>query len=439
MVRLEHIRRRSPERWTLTFAADQVRHDIHVVYHEPPKLPPLIWRICLEELSLACLADLSTATMARKAVLPDPGAVGRDYFLSACHALRLESLHDTGGPLTDLPLLLSTTEGLPRGIGIPPGRPDRLLLLMGGGKDSLYCYRLLSQARYDLHCFYLTEPRRTWQQLRRVRDHLAPETTQHRVFLDVSRRGPLERRFGRRYFSQFQIGQVVAAALPYALSSGCRYMVLGLERSSDQSMTTYGGMQVNHQHQKTTALISAYNCHIQRRLDTHLALTSPLKGLYDMGIYARFLKEAPSLVPFQSSCGGSCSHRAHCGRCPKCAFLAALLAGLSGDRALYRRLFPRDPLQVPELYTDWLSTGSDRPLTCAGLKDEVQLGLRLAISRGWQIPWLDDYPGVGPDVERLRHLLAAHVNPLAPPELLQRIGRFLEFDDAELVALLSAT
>ncbi|HEX5720420.1 MAG TPA: hypothetical protein VF179_29970 [Thermoanaerobaculia bacterium] len=391
---------------------------------------------------MACLVDLSTATMASTTVFPDPGAAGREYFLAACHSLRLEALYDTGRPLTYLPLELRTTPGLPRTETLTPGRPDRLLLLMGGGKDSLYCYRLLRRAGYEVQCFYLTEARRTWQQLRRVYEHLAQETRQHRAFLDVNRRGALEQSFGQWYLSQFQIGQVVAAALPYALAHRCRHLVLGIERSSDEAMTTYCGEPVNHQHQKSTDFIRALNLHLKRRFGAGLSLVSPVKGLYDLGIYARFLETAQDLVPLQSSCGGANFHRPHCGRCPKCAFLAALLAGLTGDRDLYKRLFPRDPLQDPRLFADWLGPGSDRPLTCAGLKEEVQLGLRLARSRGLQIKWLGRMAGTReeswPDKTHLRHLLAVHSNTMAPSQLIHRIAPLLDYDETALLQLLTA-
>lgn len=440
-VRLESIRQRSPERWTLTFGVDRTEHAVHVVYHDPPDLPPSVWQACVEELALACLVDLSTATMARTAVFPDPGAAGRELFLAACQSLRLEALHDNGSPLSHLPLELRIMPGSSVTAKLPRGEPNRLLLLMGGGKDSLYCYRLLRQAGYEVQCFYLTEARRTWQQLRRVYEHLAPESLQHRAFLDVNRRGALDQSFGHWYLSQFQIGQVVAAALPYALAHRCRHLVLGIERSSDEAMTTYCGEPVNHQHQKSTEFIRALNLHLRRRFGSGLSLVSPVKGLYDLGIYARFLESARDLVPLQSSCGGANSHWPHCGRCPKCAFLAALLAGLTGDRDLYECLFPQDPLENPRLFAEWLGRGSDRPLTCAGLKEEVQLGLQLAKSRGRKIGWLRRVMGAQdgwPDEKHLRHLLAAHPNTLAPPQLIHRVAPLLHYDETELLRLLAA-
>lgn len=417
-------------RWTLHFQADGVDFPVHVVYHNAPDLPPALWALCLQELALACLVDVTTATLARSVSIEGfhPGTPGLDLFRQATRALRAEVLYDWWHSLGRLPMEVRTG-GLPTPCPpLPAPSQGRVLLLMGGGKDSLYAYRLLTNAGYDVECFYLTEVRRTWQQLRRVEGALAGRTVQHRAFLDVGRRGVLTEAFGGWYRSQFQIGQAIAAALPYALSRGCGRLALGLELTSDLPMATYRGVPINHQHQKSTPFVRCVNRHLAHRFGGALAVTSPVKGLYDLGIYARFLAQAPDLVPLQSSCGGANTHRPHCGRCDKCAFLSALLAGLSGDPELYRKLFPTDPLSRPELFAAWLDDAKVRPLTCAGLKDEVRVGLELARSKGWRLDWHEasgSRMGPGRLAGELQRFLGAHPNPLVGPEMGQRLAPHL--------------
>lgn len=432
--------RKGRERWTLHFQADAVEFPVHVVYHDPPDLPPDVWRICLEELALACLVDVSTASMSRAASIDamDPGGPGWAAFAAASTALRAEVLYDWRHSLGRLPLRIRALGPYTPSPPLPPPRPDRVLLLMGGGKDSLYAYRLLRIAGYDVECFYMTEARRTWQQLRRVKAALEGRAVQHRAFLDVGRRGPLTDAFGPWYRSQFQIGQAVALALPYALARGCGRLVLGLELTSDVPMATYRGLPVNHQHQKSTAFVRMMNANLSRRLRGAVRIVSPLKGLYDMGIYARFLRDAPDLVPLQSSCGGANGRRPHCGRCPKCAFLAALLAGLSGDPVLHRLLFPRDPLEDPGLFRRWLDAAAARPLTCAGLQDEVRVGLELARRRGRELPWYDG--GVlassgGRLAHAVERFIRTHPNALVDPEMARRVAPVLRYDRRRLGGL----
>jgi hypothetical protein len=290
---------------------------------------------------------------------------------------------------------------------------------------------LLRRADYDVRCFYLTEARRTWQQLRRVHAALADQVPQNRVYLDANRRGPVAQEYGWLYRSQFQIGQAVAAALPYALAHRCRYMALGLERSSDTPMFYYKGFPVNHQHQKSSSFIRQFNGYLSWRFGDAVQIISPLHGLYDTGIYARFISSAPELLPLQSSCGGANGRRPHCGHCDKCAFLAALLAGLGVDRDVYQILFPRDPLQNARLYDAWLAPGSNRPLTCAGFAEEVRVALGLARKRGWRAKVLDEWTGPSPSKETLAKFLSARTNNLVPPAMSQRLEPLLRFSPAE--------
>ena len=370
-------------RLRIRYRVDGFEHVVHAIYHDAPRLPIEVWDACIQELALACLVDISTATMAAKTTSCFPvSRRARRVFVTAAEALRFEALAERGADVRYSRVMLGGF-GSDRPLQTPRTDPRRVLLLMGGGKDSLYSYSLLRRAGYRVQCFYLTEARRSWQQLRKVYRALSAEVSQHRAFLDVNRRSVLDQHYGGLYLSQFQIGEVVAASLPYAFAHACRYIALGLERSSDLPMYYFRRKPVNHQHQKSSGFIASLNDYLSWKFRGAVRVVSPVHGLYDMGIYARFLRTDRNLVRLQSSCGGANSSRPHCGRCAKCAFLAALLAGLSGDRALYSELFPVDPLNDPALYQNWLEEGVPRPLTCAGLKEEVRLALHLARSRAW--------------------------------------------------------
>jgi 7-cyano-7-deazaguanine synthase in queuosine biosynthesis len=416
-------------RLRLPFRVDRHAHLVHAVYHDMPDLPASVWRACIEGLSMACLVDISTTSLSREARFSgfNPGHLGRKWFSSATAALRLEVLASHQLALNLLPVAVRAKG---RGAATrPPHRADdnRVLLLMGGGKDSLYAYHLLRRAGYDVQCFYLTEARRSWQQLRRVHSALRHDVLQHRAWLDVNRRDAIDNRYDGRYLSQFQIGQVIFASLPYALAQRCRYIALGLERSSDAPMFQYRGRPVNHQHQKSSPFIKQINTYLSWKFGDAVQVVSPLHGLYDTGIYARLLTEAPSLARLQSSCGGANSRSPHCGRCEKCAFLAALLAGLGGSMEIYKALFPRDPLDDPGLYAEWLLPGSNRPLTCAGFSGEVKLALELARSRGWSSRMLrEQAPRTKTAKRELETFLASHRNVLVPQSMRKRLAPHLQ-------------
>jgi 7-cyano-7-deazaguanine synthase in queuosine biosynthesis len=372
----------------------------------------------------------------------NPGRFAREVFVAAANALRLETLYDGSLSLRYLSTRIEVEGRARRLTDRVVTDPNRILLLMGGGKDSLYCYLLLKKAGYDVQCFYLTEASRTWQQLRRVYRFLDNQCEQHRAFLNANQRGKLETRYPWDYSSQFLIGQAIAMSLPYALASGSRYIALGLERSADESMLSYRGRPVNHQYQKSSNFVFLLNRYLHWKFNRSISVVSPVHGLYDMGIYARLLKVGRRLIGLQSSCGGANSYRQHCGRCEKCAFLAALLAGISGDRRLYRKLFPKDPLADAEACQPWLTPDDKRPLTCAGLKEEFHLALDLMRGRNWEPPCGGPPEPRRPLKDRTRQLqnvLSCHSNRLVPPEMAARLNPFLGYSSEGLQRILNLT
>lgn len=419
-------------RLRIQFSIDQIKHSVNAIYHHPPFLQDNVWKFCVAFLSITCLIDIATACLAKKIILNkiELGLLGRRVFNSVSKALRLEIVAENIESLKHLNFRLFSngSENILSSINEP--LENRVLLLMGGGKDSLYSYHLLRQAGFDLQFFYLTEARRTWQQLRNIYKLFSDEIVQHRVYIDVNRRGKIDFEFGEYYTSQFQIGQIIAACLPYAIANRCKYVALGLEKSSDDPMMFYKGRPVNHQYQKSSGFLEDLNRYLSWVLMDKLKVISPLHGLYDLGIYARLIYEAPQLVKFQSSCGGSNYISRNCGKCDKCAFIGALLAGLSGNRELYSSLFVRDPLNNVELYDIWLEEGDDRPLTCVGLKDEIILALSLAKARGWNCKLFDEY-GTDAfskvDEIKLRHYLELYPSKIVPENVWTRIRPFLRY------------
>jgi hypothetical protein len=110
---------------------------------------------------------------------------------------------------------------------------------------------------------------------------------------------------------------------------------------------------------------------------------SPLHSLYDLGIYARFLGRGHDIIELQSSCGGSNSYGRHCGKCEKCAVVAALYCGLSSDKEMFHRMFPINPLEELGLFSGWYYGPFEKPRSCVDSLSERRVALRLARARGW--------------------------------------------------------
>jgi len=425
----------------LRFRIDDSSHTVSAIFHEAPKLSSETWLACLQDLGLACLVDLAAASLARHVAAAGSLRTGASlsWFLPAARALRAEYIADLGLPIRHLPF---TTKLRGAGVDIRVTKPpneERVMLLMGGGKDSLYSYQLLRAAGFDVECFYMTEASRTWQQLRKTHCALGKEVVQHRAFLNANQMGAVECRYQRDYTTQFQVGQALFLSIPYALGRNCKYIAIGAERSANGATGNYCGVRINHQFEKSAPFLGILNRHFDARFGNGLRVFSPLHGLFDLGIYARFLR-SKKLLDLQSSCGGSNSRQRHCGRCEKCAFVAALLAGLSPDVGAHGKLFPTNPLEDTALFDEWYQGRFERPLACVGSLRELRTALRLGRARGWDsaIHRNDRGRGHPPGVKALYHFLAVHPSLGIPLAVRKRIEPLLEFDPAPLAELIGS-
>lgn len=414
------------------YDVDGWTHSVHSVFHDLPALAPEVWNCCLEDLALACLLDLGTASLARRltAHRRSPATGVSHWAHPAAKALRVESLSALHLPLRHLPFDLHL-HGV-RTKHKPMARPDkrRVLLLMGGGKDSLFSYELLRAAGFEVECFYMVEACRTWQQLRQTYHALGARTTQHRAFLNANQMGRIEQRFRRDYLTQFQVGQAIFLSIPYALGRQCRYIAVGAERSANTPTGIYRGTPMNHQYEKSEDFFIRLNRYLDRRYDGAVQVFSPLHGLFDLGIYGRLLSRQPELVRLQSSCGGSNARRRHCGQCEKCAFVAVLFTALSDDEPAFRSLFPVNPLDNVELFDEWYHGRFGRPRACVGSLSELRVALRLGRARGWRsaIHSFDRGKGDPPGSRELSRYLSVHATRAIPEEIRRRTSRVLDFD-----------
>lgn len=422
------------------YSLDGFEHTVNAVFHDAPSLREEVWLACLQDLAIACLLDLASASLAR--VIRADDLLGNNraeiWARPAADALRMEALSELSLPIRYRSCDLRLTGKKERLDIKTTTNKNRVLLLIGGGKDSLYTYQLLRSAGFEVQCFYMTEACRTWQQLRRIYQWFTGASIQHRAFLNANQIGRIEQCYSRIYPTQFQVGQALFLSIPYALAHGCQYIAIGAEKSANARTGLYRGWTVNHQYEKSSAFLRLINTYLSNRWNGAIKVISPLHALYDLGIYARFLDSGGDLIDLQSSCGGSNSYRRHCGRCEKCAFVAALYCGLSSDEEMFQSMFPLNPLNDLSLFRGWYKGRFEKPRSCVGSLDELRVALRLARARGWnyQIHIHDRaFAQRAPTLKRMSHYLATHRNVGLPEQIWRRIRRPLEFDDSHLAAL----
>src|SRR5262245_5533226 len=95
---------RSTGRARLRYRLDGWPHTVHAVFHDMPALDADTWTLCLQDLGLACLVDLATASLARRVTAAGLASAdgALDWTRPAAHALRVECVAELGLPLSHL-------------------------------------------------------------------------------------------------------------------------------------------------------------------------------------------------------------------------------------------------------------------------------------------------------------------------------------------------
>jgi hypothetical protein len=275
----------------------------------------------------------------------------------------------------------------------PPPLPvldrHRVLVPLGGGKDSVVVWTAISQLpETESAWFYLEddqgELRRSWRlaALHRVSGAATPVLSAWHNW-----RCPRWEACRRRRFEP--CGHPWAAlccftAALVALLHGQDAIAVGNERSASEGNGYKNGIFVNHQYDKSLTWEMMSHAYIRLHISPALDYFSALSHLWETQIMRRFARlPSDSFLPLILSCnepvdGGS---RA-CAACAKCVFVALLLAAFMAHPAAGWAAFGDDPLArhtaLPILGALLGRVGTSKPYECVGTAAEARLCLHLA-------------------------------------------------------------
>jgi len=265
--------------------------------------------------------------------------------------------------------------------------PERALVAMGGGKDSLVALDLLQRAGIDLQAVSVGESaliretvRATGLPLLQIRRNLAPGLA------EMNRAGAWN---GHVPVTAINSAILLCAALLY----GYRYVVFANERSADEAtLTTSDGREVNHQYSKSSVFETGLRSVIRGAIGPGIEYFSILRPFSELGIVQRF-----SRLEAYHQVFSSCNRNFHldgprmserwCRDCPKCRFAALALAlYLPPSRliAVQGADLLDDPSQVGG-FRALCGLGGDKPFECVGEAGESRAALRaLARQPAWR-------------------------------------------------------
>lgn len=299
-------------------------------------------------------------------------------------------------------------------------KSDRILVGIGGGKDSIVAVELLKEAGYHPTLFVVEtgEPSPIVASVAAATE--LPILTVTRT-IDQKLFNGIEGSYnGHIPISSIYslIGYLLAVLYDFS------YVIVGNEFSSNFGNTTYQGVEINHQWSKSLEYESLFQALMREMVTPDITYCSIVRPFYEIRIVEQFTKYKQYFNSF-TSCNRAFrvqkrSSNRWCGACPKCVFASLLLAAFLPPKELVgivgQNLFDKADL-IP-MFQDVLGLGSMKPFDCVGTFEEA----RVAFSQA-QNAYADTVvyrrlsSAVGVTSEELRRVFATNDVPTVPHHL----------------------
>ena len=259
---------------------------------------------------------------------------------------------------------------------------NRILLGIGGGKDSIVAAELLRD--FDTTSLLL-ETQRPDIITEKVIDMIGNPSLKIKRILDAKIFEKHEGSYnGHVPFSAILawLGILFAAVYKY------KYVAVGVEHSSDFGQIKYKGEEINHQWSKSSEFESMLQSYMRKYVSPDIIYFSPLRQYFEIKIVQLFA-EHKKYFPLFTSCNRSFKvHKERpdtlwCGECAKCAFVFALLAAFlpkSDVLNIFKKNLFADEKLIP-MFRDLLGFGTMKPFDCVGTFDETKAAFYLASSK----------------------------------------------------------
>jgi hypothetical protein len=303
-------------------------------------------------------------------------------------------------------------------------RPGGLLVPIGGGKDSMVLIEAVRHLRPRLFA---------------VNPHPLVIDLAHRAGLElIVVRRRLDPTLGALNASGALNGHVPITAIISLVAVvgsflyGYDSIAMAVERSASEETVLVDGAPVNHQYSKSLEFELLIRRLITTSIDPGLRYGSALRPYSELAIARSFAR----LTAFHGtfcSCNSAFRQVAAagdrwCGHCPKCRFVALMLAPFM-ERADLAAIFGRDLFEDPDQIDGFaaLMSREDKPFECVGERRESAAALRILSDRP---AWRDT-----PVVAALSGRARALVDERGVAELLTPAAELTGPDDDVAVAV----
>ncbi|KAK1945052.1 Serine/threonine-protein kinase Nek6 [Phytophthora citrophthora] len=310
----------------------------------------------------------------------------------------------------------------------------KVLVPLGGGKDSLVVYQLLSSS--DTPCAWLHVGDRPQEFDRNWRFKEIVDMTQNRTKISAFRfehnmddktwesevAGTRYQPAGHPWAALVAFDSVLAAIL------GCfTHVAVGNERSANYgNNVVHEGRPVNHQYDKSFDFETRAHAYIRKYLVEDLHYFSALQHLWEVQIARTFasrsLDSSENFLPVFLSCNEAPDGDKWCCKCAKCAFVFILMSAWCSEAQLVE-IFGENLFEKETIFPEFLSLLDEegvKPMECVGTACETWLSLYLALQTHGHTTFLKTHTiEIHQKGGKLMHLLEDYNNEHLLPEFLE--------------------
>ena len=251
---------------------------------------------------------------------------------------------------------------------------DKLLIPVGGGKDSALTLAILEKEKKNIQCFSLN-PTGSATKVMEIGECSNPIIVKRKIdpmLLELNRKGFLN---GHTPFSAY----IAFLSVLIAVIFDKKYIVLSNERSSNEGNVIYLGKEINHQYSKSFDFEKKFRRYSNKYLAEDVEYFSFLRPLYEIQIAKLFSKHPEYFKAFLScneayktNSGTKKKIGKWCCNCPKCLFVFACLYPFIGKQEMLR-IFGENLFEKKELLClmkELIGEKSFKPFECVGTQKE---------------------------------------------------------------------
>lgn len=255
----------------------------------------------------------------------------------------------------------------------------RVLLGVGGGKESAVAAEILKENKEDVTAFVLeTKPSSVIDEEIKVMGLPSLKITRK---LDEK----LFEKLPDTFNGHIPISAIIAFAGYFlALLNGFSKVVVGNEFSSNFGNVRYRGLDINHQWSKSSEFEDVFGKYVKDNLTSGVEYFSILRPFYEIRI-AKMFARYPQYFSVISSCNRNFrikedAQKKWCGQCAKCAFVFTLFSAFLSKKKLFE-IFGENLYEnknILPLFKDLLGIGDLKPFDCVGTFSEMRAAFLLA-------------------------------------------------------------